>query len=244
MDQEALANVPLDTLSLLAQFVRDRERQLKDSWLDDWLERDRPTNHPQSSLSPPRRPRARGATDSTLLALISPLLSWLAHQVRPPDSASITSLTDELARVRAAESIDEADSVRQLSILRMCLLRAWAAATTPEQSSAGMIFLDRIIDACVMAAVDHCEKNGRRALEAVESVSLASFESSSLDELLQRLLETFRQPTSAVDAALILLVEGDRLRLCASLGIDVAADVTLPIGEGFAGRIAAEQRSL
>src|SRR5262249_38174208 len=147
-----------------------------------------------------------------LLAVISPLLSWLAHRVRPPDSASIISLTDELARARAAEGIDEAESVAQLSILRVCLVRAWATATTPEQSSSGTIFLDRVIDACVMAAVEHCEKNGRRALNAVESVSLASFESSSLEELLQRLLETFRHATSALDAALIMLVEGDRLR--------------------------------
>src|SRR5262249_22073358 len=96
----------------------------------------------------------------------------------------------------------------------------------------------------VMAAVEECEKKGRRALDAVDSVSLASFESSSLEELLERLLETFQQTTSSVDAALIMLVEGDRLRPYASVGIDIAREVTTLIGEGFAGRIAAERRAL
>ncbi|HEY1307687.1 MAG TPA: ATP-binding protein [Vicinamibacterales bacterium] len=228
MDEEDATTDSLETWPLLAQFVRDRGRDVQAMWLERVK----------------RRPRARGVTDSALLAFISPLLRWFADRVRPPDNAAITSLTDELARARAAEGIDEVESVARLSMLRICLLRAWAAPTTPEQSSAGTIVLDRVIDACVSAAVEDCEKNGRRALDAVESVSLASFESSTLEELLQRLLETFREPTFAVDAALILLLEGDRLRPSASIGIDIAPDVTLRIGEGFAGRIAAEKRSL
>jgi PAS domain S-box-containing protein len=228
MDEEEATTDSLETWPLLAQFVRNREREVQVSWLE----------------RAKRRPRAQGITDSALLGFISPLLRWLGHQVRPPDTASITSLTDELARARAAEGIDEAESVAQLSILHVCLLRAWAAATRPEQSSAGTILLDRVIDACVMPAVEDCEKEGRRALDAVESVSLASFESSSLEELLQRLLDTFRHATSAVDAALIVLVEGDHLRPYASMGIDIARELTIRIGEGFAGRIAADKRSL
>jgi PAS domain-containing protein len=228
MDEEDAATDSPETWRLLAQFVRDREREVQASWLE----------------RAKRRPRAHGITDSALLGFISPLLRWLAHQVRPPSTESITSLIDELARARAAEGIDDAESVAQLSILHVCLLRAWAAATTPEQSQAGTILLDRVIDACVMAAVEDCEKEGRRALDAVESVSLASFESSSLEELLQRLLDAFRQATSAVDAAVIVLVEGDHLRPYASMGIDIARELTIRIGEGFAGRIAAEKRAL
>ena len=108
----------------------------------------------------------------------------------------------------------------------------------------GTIVLNRIIDACVIAAVEDCEKNASRALDAVEGVSLAAFESSSLEELLQRLLEAFQHTTSSVDAAVILLLEGDRLRPYASIGIDAAPEVTIRIGEGFAGRIAAEKRPL
>jgi PAS domain-containing protein len=186
----------------------------------------------------------RDIPDAALLAGITPLLRWLAEQVGPPSDASIASLTDGLAGARPVEIVDDSEIVAQLSMMRDRLLRAWGAAAAPEQSLAGMILLHRVIDACVMAAVERSVALGRRALDAVESVSLASFESSTLEELLQRLLETFRLATTAVDAAVILLVEGDLLRPHASFGVDFPRAETFRIGEGFAGRIAAEKRSL
>ena len=82
-EEDALTDSPA-TWPVLAQFVRDREREVQAIWLE----------------RAKRRPRALGLTDSALTAFISPVLSWLAHQIRPPESVSITSLTDELTRAR------------------------------------------------------------------------------------------------------------------------------------------------
>src|SRR5262245_27545657 len=215
----------VETWVRLAEVVRDHEQEVQ----ADWLNRAK------------RRPATGDVPDSALRAHIDPLLRWFAAQVGPPSDASIQSLNDELADARPREGIDDGEAVAQFSILRDCLLRAWGAVAKPEQSLTGMILVHRVIDACVTAAVERCVKTGRRALDAVESVSLDSFESSSLGELLQRLLETFQKASFAVDGAVILLLEGDHLRRHASIGFDSIHEVSLRIGEGFAGRIAAEK---
>src|SRR5262245_22817957 len=87
MDEEDATTESLETWPLLAQFVRERGREVQAIWLE----------------RAKRRPRARGLTDSALLACISPLLRWLADRGGPPDNASIASLTDTLARARAEE---------------------------------------------------------------------------------------------------------------------------------------------
>jgi PAS domain S-box-containing protein len=227
VDDEA-ANEPGELWPSLARFVRHHEREVQTAWLE----------------RAKRRPAVREISDSALWAGTSPLLRWLGEQVGPPSSASLESLTDELAGARPVELGDDSEVVAQLSISRDCLLRAWRAAAIPEQALAGTIIIDRVIDTCVTAVVERYVKTGRRAMEAIENVSLASFESSTLDELLQRLLEALRQATEAVDGAVILLVEGDHLRPHAVTGVDLPSEETVRIGEGFAGRIAAEKRSL
>lgn len=227
-DGEETTTEAVERWQLLAQFVRNHEHELETSWLP----------------LVKQRPAVSGVPDATLLACISPLLRWFAEQVRPPTSASMELLTDELARARPAEGINDVEIVAYLSILRDCLLRAWGRAGPPEQSLAVTFLVHRVIDACVLATIERALKTERRALDAVESVSLASFESSTLEELLQRLLETFRQATFAVDGALIALVEDDHLRPYASIGIDLTGEATVRAGEGFLGRIAAEKRSL
>jgi PAS domain S-box-containing protein len=210
----------------LAGFVREHEREIHARW----LQRVR------------QRPAARGVSDATLGASIAPLMQWLTGQVRPPPSASIESLTDQLARARPA--LDDTEQVALLAIFRDCLLGVLGGANTPEHALDAAMLLGPVIDGCVMVSVERCVKAGQRALDAVESVSLASFESSTLEELLQRLLETFQQATLAVDGALIALVEGEGLRPSAAIGIEISKDVSVRIGEGFVGRIAAEKRSL
>jgi PAS domain S-box-containing protein len=226
-DQEATAGSTEAWLAL-AQFVRDHGRDVQGRWLE----------------RAKRRAAARDVPESALLAGISPLFRWLAERASPPDKASIESLTDELASARPVELIDDSETVAHFSILRDCLLRAWDTAAPREQLLPGTMLVHRLIDACVMDAAERFAKLRRRSLEAVESVSLASFESSTLEELLQRLLEAFRQASPPVDAGVILLVEGDRLRPHASMGIDFPENTAVRIGEGFAGRIAAEKRSL
>lgn len=226
-DTESTTDDFAEVWPALAEFIRSHEHDVQTSW----LERAR------------RRPAAQGVPEDALRDGLSPLLRWLAEQVRPPTSTSLAALTDELATARPVELGDDTEVVAQLSLMRDCLWHAWGTVATPAQSLAGTIIVQRVIDACVLAAVERSVKTGKRALDAVESVSVASFESTTLEELLERLLEAFRQVTFAVDAAVIMLVEGDHLRPHAASGIDLPREETARIGEGFAGRIAAEKRS-
>ena len=82
-----------------------------------------------------------------------------------------------------------------------------------------------------------------RQLRAVQKVTDATLAYLPEEELLQELLQRVSD-ILAVDTVAILLLEGDRLHARAAKGIEeeVEQGVRIPLGRGFAGRIAAEQR--
>jgi signal transduction histidine kinase/DNA-binding response OmpR family regulator len=83
-------------------------------------------------------------------------------------------------------------------------------------------------------------------LVAFERIATSALESADLDAFLRTLLRVFHDAVGSVDAAGVLLREGDRLEARASLGLDdgVAAGFCDRVGEGFAGTIAATRKPL
>ena len=81
-----------------------------------------------------------------------------------------------------------------------------------------------------------------RRLEAVTDTALARL---SLEDLLSELLVRVRSILRA-DTAAILLLSGDELmaRVAKGLEEEVEAGVRIPLGRGFAGRVAAERRPI
>jgi serine phosphatase RsbU (regulator of sigma subunit)/putative methionine-R-sulfoxide reductase with GAF domain/anti-sigma regulatory factor (Ser/Thr protein kinase) len=82
-------------------------------------------------------------------------------------------------------------------------------------------------------------------MRAVQRVTDAALASLSLDELLTALLERISEILGSDTAAILLLDdEGQVLRARAAKGIEeeVEQGVRIPVGRGFAGRIAAERR--
>jgi GAF domain-containing protein/anti-sigma regulatory factor (Ser/Thr protein kinase) len=84
-----------------------------------------------------------------------------------------------------------------------------------------------------------------RQLQAVQKVTDASLAYLPEEELLQELLQRVSD-ILVVDTVAILLLEGDRLHARAAKGIEeeVEQGVQIPLGGGFAGRIAAEKRAI
>jgi GAF domain-containing protein/anti-sigma regulatory factor (Ser/Thr protein kinase) len=84
-----------------------------------------------------------------------------------------------------------------------------------------------------------------RQLRAVQKVTDAALAYLPEEELLQELLQRVAD-ILAVDTVAILLLEGDRLHARAAKGIEeeVEQGVQIPLGRGFAGRIAAERRAI
>ena len=86
-----------------------------------------------------------------------------------------------------------------------------------------------------------------RVLESVQRVTDAALAYLSTDELLNVLLERMREILHADTAAILMLEhDGRMLRARAAKGIEeeVEQGVRLPVGRGFAGRIAAERHPI
>jgi|GEM_PF-2392256 len=85
-----------------------------------------------------------------------------------------------------------------------------------------------------------------RRLVAFERISTAALGAGDLDGFLRELLTVFTSAAEAADSATILLRDGDRLVVRASIGLldDAENEFSLNMGEGFAGRVAAERTAL
>jgi K+-sensing histidine kinase KdpD len=110
-------------------------------------------------------------------------------------------------------------------------------------------FLQLVADRAAIA-IEHArayeaERAGRIRLEHVQSVTDAALSHLALDELLAVLLPRIRQILAADTCAVLLLdTESDELVARAAVGIEeeVEQGVRIPLGKGFAGRVAAEAR--
>ncbi len=95
-----------------------------------------------------------------------------------------------------------------------------------------------------MTLGDHADDDQLRRIQTIADAALAHLE---LDALLDELLGRIREALGADTAAFLLLDEGtDELVARAAHGIEeeVEQGVRIPVGRGFAGRIAAERRTV
>lgn len=211
----------------LAGFVRDHEHAIIATWIDRVRQ----------------IPSVGDVPDSALIARVSPILRWLTEQQDPVFRVEpLDQVADDLAAARIAEDTAEQEVVAEWSALRDCLLQAWTRTLEPGDLLRATELVNRVLDTCVMAAVERFARAHHRTLDAVENVSTATFESATLGELLQRLLQSFKRAAPAVDVAVIALTEDEALHIQAVVGMDVHGHAVVNVGEGFLGRIAAEKR--
>ena len=106
---------------------------------------------------------------------------------------------------------------------------------------------DRASVSIERARLFEAERRARERLEKVQAVTDAALAHLDLDDLLSELLDRIRA-ILASDTAAILLLDAERGELVAraAVGIEeeVEQGVRIPLGAGFAGRIAAERRPL
>ena len=85
-----------------------------------------------------------------------------------------------------------------------------------------------------------------RRLVALERIATAALETSDLQVLLEELLKTFTDAADVADFAVVLLRDGQRLEVAASVGLesDAVQRFNVAIGQGFAGMVASERRPI
>ena len=194
------------------------------------------------------RPASQGLSLDALIDHIPALLDAIAEtgEAHLGDASARldTATAERHALERLAEGLDLSQVVIELAVLRDCILQVWDKERAPGAARPEVRFLNRSVDRAIAASVDRYTLARDRTLKALDRISAAALEARRLDDLLQRLLEVMVETTAAVDAGAILLREGDRLivRAAAGLEVEMSAQGTTRIGEGFAGRIAAEGR--
>ena len=116
---------------------------------------------------------------------------------------------------------------------------------TDEEAELLRLAAERAAAAVEHARLYEAERRARRRLEHVQAVTDAALAHLEISELLEVLLPRIRSILAADTCAVLLVEDGqDELVARAALGIEeeVEQGVRIPIGRGFAGRVAADRR--
>ncbi len=154
------------------------------------------------------------------------------------------NLVEEHAFHRLQSGFDLGRVVVEYSLLRDAILELKQSDPTAVVDPGGVRILHRAIDRAISLSVERFAEAQGRGERALERIAEASLESRDLDDLLRRLVVVVVEAVPAVDTAAILLREDRLLRVRAAVGLEreVELGFTIPVGEGFAGQIAAERR--
>jgi signal transduction histidine kinase len=121
---------------------------------------------------------------------------------------------------------------------------------TPREFGPGDVEFLQLAADRVALAIDHArlfeaEQLARARLENVQAITDVALAHLDVDDLLSELLVRVREILEADTAAILLLdEETNELAARAAVGLEeeVEAGVRIPVGRGFAGRVAAERR--
>ncbi|HEX8110128.1 MAG TPA: PAS domain-containing protein [Kofleriaceae bacterium] len=195
-------------------------------------------------------PRARELDPPTLIDHIPDLLERIAQAIeelsrgRAPTSHRVAA--ERHAMSRLDEGFDLQEVIGELRLLRQGIFHVL------DDPAAGIVQVDELralddaIDTTITASVEHYIQIRERTLQGFDRVTTAALESSSLDDLLSRLLQVLHETTPAIDTSSIYLRDGDVLRVRAAVGVQGAVEqgAAMRIGEGFAGAIAARNEPM
>lgn len=221
------------TRTRLCDFVRSRQDRI----IILWTERVR-------TLSPVRETAAPAIVDH-----LPDILARMADFIESVHTGKPVSLADgprAHAVDRLARGFDLSDVVREYSLLRHCILDLWKADIGRTIDVDESQQFDLAIDEALEHSIARFASGRERVLRALNQISDAALGTEDLDEFLQHLLKATLELTESVNTAVVLLRDKDMLRVRAAVGLEeeLESGFTIPIGEGFAGTIAATREPL
>ncbi|WP_426755613.1 PAS domain S-box protein [Myxococcus sp. Y35] len=158
--------------------------------------------------------------------------------------AGLGEIPDKHAIERLGEGFDLRQVVTEYRLLRACVLRLWTARENATHRPEAELVFHEAMDEAVAASVSRYSLARERTLQALDRISTAALGSADAAGLLPRLLQVLRETVAVVDMAAVLLVEGDTLRVESVVGSGMAPGGMVPVGQGFAGTVAATRQPL
>ena len=177
-----------------------------------------------------------------LLAAIGEVADGLPGEIA---DASAGEVTHAHAIERLGEDYDLTEIVIELGMLRSCITQCFEAEGPPVPVPEARA-LEQVVDRIVADAIEHRARARERTMDALDRIANAALESRDLEDLLERLLVVLVRAATTIHNATILVREGDRLYVRASVGLEeeVAQQVSVGMDEGFVGVIATSRQPL
>jgi len=216
----------------LADFIRERRGQI----ISDWESRIR-------RLKPAERLERPVLLDH-IPKFLDDLCEYISDVRAGLDSVPSTQTPAAHALDRLELGYNVREIVAEYSTLRECLLELASRELSPARLSAEMPRLHVAIDLAISESVARFSGAHDRTLRALDRISAASLEAPEVLGFLNKLLGVLLETTRDVDVVKIMLREGEDLvvRVAAGgLDEDLRSGFRLRLGEGFAGKIAAER---
>ncbi len=191
-------------------------------------------------------PKARTVERGALLHAMSELLEYVSRlEEASSDEALSTQAPARHALERLHQGFELPELIAEYTSLRRCLLRVVEARgeRLPGPEAARV---HEALDQALRQAVATQAWARERPLQVLGRIAEAALHHREPEDFLHELLVALVETSAAVDSAVLFLLEGERLHVRASVGLDEAllSHLSTPVGEDFAGSVAATREPL
>ena len=217
----------------LGDFLRNNQNEI----IADWTTRMR-------ALAP-----ACELSDAAIVDHLPWILTRIADFVASVHTGTTVSLgtlpkdhaIDRLARGFALDQI-----VTEYGLLRRSILDLWGTRVGPTVDLNEVQTLDKAFDESLRQAAVRYAEAREKLLKALDRISEAALGPDDLEAFLEKLLRAMVDSTESVDTAVMLLRDGDILRVRAAVGLEEGLDETFAIDppEGVSGHVAAARQPI
>ncbi|ATB37143.1 hypothetical protein CYFUS_002564 [Cystobacter fuscus] len=200
-------------------------------------------------------PCSQGLSRPRLINHLPDLLERVSNMVETVHTGQHETLAG-VPEVHALDRLEAGYDLEQVAheyaLLRACILRLYEAHAKSVGTGNLVATLAEVrrfnetFDEALSTAVSRYAQTRARTLAALDRISQAALGQGNVNDFLPRLLRVILESTESVDSVILLLREGNTLRVRAAVGVEeeVPADFSLQVGEGFTGKVAAEGRPL
>src|SRR6266446_236519 len=143
-----------------------------------------------------------------------------------------------LERLEVGYNLSEV--VEEYALLRQCIVELVHREGAPAMRSAQLVRLHSGIDRAIVTSTARYHEASERTLRALDRISSAALTHRQPEKMLPELLKVLLETCAAVDAAALLLLEGDvlRVRAAAGIGLENTIGEMVSLGHSLAGRVA------